>query len=246
MNTLPEYVKTFIDNYFELNIAGYKIKCPYYINEIGVLRPPVLAGKGTPQDIQYEVSKYIWDDITEEEIWDLMVQKNIGIDCSGFVYNIYDYWIKVQSNGVESLGDYLPQVPFWNIRKYFSRLLKPQNSVSADEFTSPPFSKSISINEVLPGDLIRTRGGKHVLFVVEVYKYDNFVEKISFVHSAREYKRHGVRRGEIIFDKTQSLKSANWIDIPEEDENYVYKGFRESINSNGFFRPNLPIFCDRC
>lgn len=245
ISSVPESVSKYINRYFELNIRDQKVRTPYFINKFGILNLPVMAGKGNPDEIEKFVEKYVKDNADENEIRDIMIKKGIGIDCSGLVYNIYNFWISEKFAGKKSLRDFLPKVSIFNIRKYFSRLLKPQNSVSAHEFTSPPFAQRIILSNVKPGDLIRTRGGKHVLFITEVEKNGDFVQKIKFVHSTKEYILNGVRFGEIIFDQNQNLNTAKWVDFPEEDVNFTSQGFRESINSNGFFRPNLPLFEDK-
>lgn len=246
MNSIPESVKNFINQYFELKIKGQKVRCPYFINLNGILKSPVMSGKGTPVEIESIANTFLQDlnDVNEEEIRTRMIDRGLGVDCSGLVYNIYDFWIGEKFEGKKSLRDFLPTVSILNIRKYLSRTFKPQNSISADEFTSSPLANKIEIKEARPGDLIRTRGGKHVLFITEVEKNDGLITKIKFVNSAREYKLNGVRYGEIIFDENQSLNTAKWIDSPEEEVNFASKGYRESINSNGFFHPNLPLFED--
>lgn len=245
MNSIPDSVKNFINQYFELRIKDQKVRCPYFINLNGMLKSPVMSGKGTPEEIENQANSIIKTESNNaKEIRKQMQELGLGVDCSGLVYNIYDFWIGEKFQGKKSLCDFLPTVSIFNLRKYLSRLKKPQNSVSADEFTSSPLANKIEIKKARPGDLIRTRGGKHVLFITEVETQNDLIQKICFVNSAREYKLNGVRYGEIIFDENQSLNTAKWIDIPEEEVNFTSKGYRESINSNGIFRPNLPLFED--
>jgi hypothetical protein len=242
---IPLEVQRFINKYFELSIAGKRIVCPYFINTGGFLKEPVFAGKGDPGAIEEKAtgifSHISMVDKTEDLIRTEMVENGLGLDCSGLVYQVLDFWLKDSGKG--ELKDYLPKFHSINPRKILSRIAKPQASVSADMFTSTPLSKKVDVREVLPGDLIRTRGGKHILFVTEVeYENDSTPKVITFVNSAREYKRHGVRYSKIYLDKSLNFSAAKWEDDdPDEPVNIAYKGWRDLTTNNGIFRPELPL-----
>lgn len=242
---LPNKVYKFIDKYFNLRIKGFIVSTPYYINKFGLAKHPVAAGKGDPYEIE-EIANEKLKSVnvsSEVEIYNLLSKHNIGIDCSGLVFNIYKYWLSLFNYDIKN---YLSKVHILNIRKYFSRKFKPQSSINANELTSLPFSNKLErIVDVLPGDLIRTRGGKHVLFITRVVKNEFLVKEIEFVHSAAEYQRNGIRKGLIILDQNQSLNLAEWIDMPQEEKNFARLGYKEKINNNGIFRPNIPIFNDK-
>ena len=240
---LPIEVERFIQKYFQLNINSVAVRTPYYMNDFFSFNSnSVLVGKGDPQTIEEYVNRNIPSHLrSEDQIRKWMIDRNIGVDCSGLVLNIYQYWLKIKNLDI---SDYLPRVSLLNVKKFLSRKFRVQNSVNANELTSPPFSTQVRLIEVLPGDLIRTKGGGHVLFVTKVVKSSFFVKELHFVNSAREYETNGVRDGIIEFNFKQNLKSANWIDFPQEKENYALKGYKEKINRNGLFRPNLPIFND--
>lgn len=240
LKKLPSEVQNFIDKWFELEIDTKKIPAPYFINIGGFLKKPVLAGKGTIEEIQNTTEEMIkGKDLNAQEILDFMHENGIGIDCSGLVYQIYDFWIQSKEKG--RLQDFLPQVPFYKLRKFLSRKTKPQNSIGADEFTSEPFSQKIDLKDIEPGDLIRTKSGKHVLFVTEVETHENENPKrIKFVQSARLYNRDGIRYGEIFLNEDKSLNTAKWEDYDKnEPVNHSFEGWREGINTNGVFRPKF-------
>lgn len=235
----------YIDRYFELKINGAEVRCPYFINLGGYLKDAVHAGKGSPEEIEALVNS-----MTKEsdpvKLRRLMNENGIGVECSGFIYNVYDYWLRKEEKG--TLADYLPAVNILNPRKYLSRRFKPKNSMGADEFTRPPFSDAINIRNVEPGDLIRTRNGRHVLLIVEV-EYENDVPRRLFYAQSNRYtddakkdEKNGVRKGVIELDETLDLGKARWIDtIDSYFDDYTFKGFRELMNRNGIFRPKLPI-----
>lgn len=243
---IPVELQNFIDKYFHLDIVGKKVICPYFINKKGgFLNKPVFAGKGDPLEIEVAAANLFKHidlmDKDEEFIRSQMVENYLGVDCSGLVYQIYNKWLRDIENKGE-LKNYLSKTHSLNPRKLVSRLIKPQSSVSADMFTSGPISKKVDVKDIRPGDLIRTRGGKHVLFITEVEYENDIPKKIIFVNSATYYKRSGVRYGEIILDESLDLLKSEWRDNdPNEDINYAYKGFRELTMNNGTFRPNLPI-----
>lgn len=244
---IPEAVQKFIDSYFSLDINGVNVICPYFINLGGIFKDPVLAGKGDPKQIEAKATE-IFSHISlmekdEKSIRTEMIEYGIGIDCSGLVYQIYNTWLRDVAQKGE-LKDHLPKIKSFNPRKIISRILKPQSSVNADMFTSEPLAKKIEVRDIQPGDVIRTRGGKHILFVTEVeYDSSEIPTKITFVNSAREYKRNGIRYSQINLDKTLSLSSAKWIDNdPDEPINHAYKGYREHMSNNGVFRPILPLY----
>ena len=90
-------IKT-IHQYKHLHIGDKSINTPYFINKINKVRAGlrVLIGKGTPTEIEDEANlialrkKINLPKMTKEQITDFLIQNNIGIDCSGFVYHILD------------------------------------------------------------------------------------------------------------------------------------------------------------
>ncbi len=235
----PKAVFDEIEKFANMEIAGKKISCPYFINSGGFLKSPVYSGKGTPDEIVLEIKKYLTKignhEYSEEELIQIMKSKGIGIDCSGLVYDLLDIWVR--ENKI-SLTQNLPKVNLINIRKFISRMIKPQNSINADEFTSEPFGERVNIIDIKPGDLIRTRAGKHILIILEV-EYDERLtpKKIKYLESASKYKKDGVRYGEIYLNDDLNLNTSRWVTSPREDINFTYEGWREGINTNGVFRP---------
>ena len=239
---IPEEVQKFIDKYFNLSIAGKVVVCPYFINPSSTFfRQPVMAGKGSPSELETYANEIVTDSsLTSDEIRKKLLEHGIGIDCSGFVYQVLDFWLT--SFGKGELKDYLPKESTLRVRKFLSRKLKPVSSVSADMLTSAPLATQIALKDIKPGDLIRTRGGKHVLLVTKVaFTSENEPQTLTFVNSPSEYARNGVRYGEIRI-KNMDLGQSVWDDHdPGEKINYAYKGYRELMSKNGVWRLNLPL-----
>lgn len=236
---LNKNILNYIDRYFSLNISGQKVVCPYFINEYIFFGNPVNVGKGTPEEIENEASQILSAD-NSSDIRKQMIENGLGIDCSGFIYNVFDFATKTYLQ--KNLSDFLPKLGFFDLRKKVARKVKPQNTISSNEFTSAPFATMLEdAFTVRPGDLIRTKNGKHVLLVYRVETGDNLI-KIYFVHSTRFYENNGMHRGFIELNKGQALEQGKWSDESESiSPDPTYTGYREIMNKNGIFRTILPV-----
>lgn len=248
VKTIPKEVTEYIDRYLHLNIRGEDIPAPYYINTSGILKQSVLAGKGSPQEIEATanalLANHSFEGDLKHKIRKEMENLGLGIDCSGLIYHAYNKWLK-DILGKGELKHFLPNENILNPRKFLSRKLKPESSVSAHMVTSEPFAEKVEVKDTQPGDLIRTRGGKHVLLITEV-EYENKVPvRIKFVNSTTSYERNGVRYGEILLSDDLNLANAQWRDLKvldnDDDGGFAYKGYRELINNNGIWRLKLPV-----
>ena len=99
---IPETLQKEIDRYFELRIGTQLVPCPYYINSkisSGNLR--VMSGKGEADEIELEVR--IWaklkgldlEQADVSQIRKFMQKLHIGIDCSGFIANVFDNYLVI-------------------------------------------------------------------------------------------------------------------------------------------------------
>jgi hypothetical protein len=79
-------------------------------------------------------------DLSSQQIYNFQKKHHIGIDCSGLVTHLLNF--------------------------YFDQNLNPRKT-SADMLTSLPLSKKIILKDVATGDLIRQEKGHHVLFVLD-------------------------------------------------------------------------------
>lgn len=243
---LPRLAELVIHEYTHLPIAGKEVVCPYYINkfkERAGLR--VLVGKGDPGEIVKEVK--VWAKLkdfnlakaTEDQIRDFMMDRSIGIDCSGFVVHIIGYWIKSVKR--KRLQDYLV-FPKNDIINRLRRLLRPVENMGANMLTSSDNCRKINnLNSVLPGDFIRSKGkiknAHHIMLVRRVTKIDGVVKEIEYVHSSRYYEdQNGVRFGLIkVIDPSKSLAEQQWTE-KLKGKNYTYETFMNQVEDNGIRR----------
>lgn len=204
MYSLPPHQKEIIDRYFHIKFGPYVLPCPYYMNKVGKrFLSLVLAGKGTPEEIEHELRRryekngHLLRD--ETDALNAMKLLNLGIDCSGFVVNVL---------GIEK------KIKYRNIYTKLKALLRPRAHISADLLTGELNSDAVEISGVKPGDLIR-RGKNHVMLVEWV---DG--KKFGYVESSTR-PLWGVQRGEIeVVDPERPLENQKW---SVEDDLEVYK-----------------------
>ena len=243
---IPESAEKVIHEFTNLTIGGKKIVCPYFINtksQRAGLR--VLIGKGDPGEIEREVNVHsqlkgldIYK-LNESEIRNFMIENHIGIDCSGLVVHILNYWLKKQS-----LRPLIYYLEFSN-RSLISKLkrkLRPVEQIGANLLTNSNNSKAITnLNDVRPGDLIRSKGQRtnshHLMLITEVTLVDDEVKEIEYVHSIRQYnEENGVRFGKILINNINAgLHEQNWTEL-KDGRNWAYEGFIKDLQDNGIRR----------
>ena len=175
-------------------------------NYIGI--PYLYGGKSTWQEIKKESSDY-----------KLLKKNGLGIDCSGLVYHLLDFYAQLQ--GLDSVYNHL----------IGTENKKGVRRVSANLLTSYPNSFPIkTIADIQTGDLIRLDSGKHVLFVME-----NTNKVIRYVHSGNKTKTRGVHWGEIkIINPSKTLDSQQWNEIDLNE--HPYSSYFDPANGDGVFR----------
>jgi hypothetical protein len=190
--TIPLYAQEMIDEFMAIRVGGKKVCCPYYRNtskERAGLR--ALIGKGDPGEIEKEVM--VWAKLKDfdlnksniKQIRQFMVDNHIGIECSGFVVHVLNFWLKN-----EEKSPLIKHLTFQNnsIVDRIRRFLRPVENIGANILTNEDnCDKIIKMNEILPGDLIRSKGkvknAHHVLLITKVIKENDKVVALEFAHS---------------------------------------------------------------
>lgn len=123
------------------------IGIPYYINRPKKNSPDAAdLGKGNAKEIALKTIELANKndlkilDLSPQQIYNFQKKNQIGIDCSGLVSHLLNF--------------------------YFDSKLNVRHT-SADMLTSPPLSQPIDFKDLKTGDLIRQKNGHHVLFVIE-------------------------------------------------------------------------------
>jgi hypothetical protein len=191
-----------------LDFYGTKIWTPYRIN-IPFQPDRRRYGKESAKRIRLdtiEIAKEHSFDLKEasaEEIGDFMRQQLLGIDCSGYVYQLLDSALATQKSTMEKLG--FPKASSTNVAL----------------LTSAQYAKKMTglAKDVRVGDLIKfgadELGIMHVLIVIS-----KSADKIIYGHSSAFNSPDGVGLGEIsITNPDKSIKVQHWHDILSSGEN---------------------------
>jgi hypothetical protein len=238
--SLPPKTYNLIQRYANLKIGPHKVACPYYQNIKGRRNKAVYLGKGLPGEIEHEV-KHLFrkngKDLNKYEPASIrlyMANAGLGIDCSGFVTRIIQSLLNEKHVG--SLTKSLkPQSssPLSLLR----HTLRPHTNLSADTLTNlVNCIKVRSINDVLPGDLLRL-GQSHLAIVTKIEKSGTKINKIIYYHSTSDYlEKHGVRKGSILITKPGGpLEKEKW-DENHQGRNWMLEDYINAKKNNRGFR----------
>ncbi len=221
-----------------LGIAPFSV--PYYNNRRGKIRAGLRAwvGKGSPSDICEEIEllllreKTLASTYSAETIKQFLVDRHIGIDCSGFVFHVLS--AENTARGFSSLRSHLSFPYSSGLRKIFTSFRTAENS-DVRIFAHNSNSKIIPLKEIAAGDFITMSHTKpedkthdHIILVHEVLRENGAVKEIRYTHSVAwptdgRY-HHGVQEGAIqITDPTISITEQIWIEREKTgSDNFTY------------------------
>lgn len=197
----------------------------------------IFGGKANWLDIAYatkcaaDFEKINLTELSQAQVYNLQKRHGIGIDCSGLVYHLADYWDKIHGNtGI--LFKVISNNP--KLGKFGPR------SLSADQLTSPHNATPITgFSHIKTADFIRVDRGRHILFIVQ-----NLGNQIIYVHSSERTQTRGTHLGQIhLTQPLGSLKDQLWSDITLDSQPYTTLVSPE--NGDGVYRLNIftdPIF----
>ncbi len=243
-----------INDYMFLKVNGKTISTPYFINPRSRKDLRAMVGKGSPEEIIME-SK-IWekikgvnfDSMSQKEIKDFLINRGMGIDCSGFVIHVLDS-VSLEKNG-KHIWNYLKPRIYRKIIGNIMYKLRPVENLGAEIITNEINSKPVDINDVMPGDVIRSKAkktnGHHIMLITEVGRDDvvapghvaNQVVYIKYTHATPNYGDDmGVKTGEIrIKDINKPLWDQEWTEKDSHGVNHTYEGFMINVDDNGLRR----------
>lgn len=192
-------------------IEQYK-DIPYFNNRRTGLRGalPVQVGKGNPKEIHEEIQYILKKDKLDPNTIDtrkLLVENNIGIDCSGFVYHV----LQKTNYAFPYAGSFFGKL----IAKF-----NPVKNIDVKTFAHNKNSKIIPIREAQPGDIITMVGNgdasRNHIVVIDQIEYQNEIPAtIHYVHSIAlpedgQYN-HGFKQGKIeIINPDKPLTDQVW------------------------------------
>lgn len=245
--TIAPSAQAIIDHYTHLHIGSHTVQCPYFNNRRSAMRGGlrVAIGKGTPKEIEEEAvvaalkSKINLDSLTPEEAKKLLVEKKLGVDCSGFAYHLLDALVRAEKNKKLREVLILPKSknPLRNLIKKIRTIENTSVKVLADEKNS----KTISLSEVQPGDMITMIGTgytgiiDHILVITDIQKDADQNPILTYTHSLQWSSDgrfdHGVRTGTIkIINVQQPLIHQEWTEkgITNTEKNGTFRRAKDA------------------
>lgn len=224
----------FINSYFNLEIRGIVINCPYWMNKLKdgkVTLRGFLNGKGDADSIRKELIRRL-NDLPSDSIFTLNPEslrkfarrERIGIDCSGFVYRVLDELVSLKYRNCQ-------------IRKLKGVFEGGINKTSAWTLTSLTYCVPVKkISDIQIGDMIRLWSGKHIAIIIKLNG-----KEIIYAHSSSiSTKMQGVHESTIgITDANKPLKKQCWEEETRRRENFGKKYFNPEVG-DGVYR--LKIF----
>jgi len=232
---LSQRALSIIDGYRNFAIGSTVCSIPYYNNKRLRARAKLRAqiGKGSPKDIFEEVEnlavkeKVNLQNIDSLSLKKFLVDRNIGIDCSGLVYHVLE-----------------PRhLSFPFATGFIGRLrakIRPAENMGVASLAHEKNSKEIPLTQAEPGDIITMVDGTerdHILLIHQVDYEDLFPAVIHYTHSVAwptdgEYG-HGVRQGMIkITDMSKPITEQEWIENEKTGvENYTFMRATKSVTT---------------
>lgn len=227
MNTklLSDKAMSVIDQYLNFG-NSVSISIPYFNNRHSgaKMKLRAQAGKGSPKDIFDEMEsvavheKIDLKSLDSSSLKKLLVDHDIGIDCSGLAYYILN--AESEARGKGTLDRHLS---FPLCKGIFGKAvckMRPVENAGVSTFAHEKNSREINLKEAQPGDIITfiDDSRNHIVIIHQV-EYQNFIPTIlHYTHSIAwpedgEYG-HGVRQEQIeITDINKPIAEQKWSDI---------------------------------
>lgn len=228
-STLSQKALSVIDEYLHFKLGSAVASVPYFNNKTVRARAALKAmiGKGSPKDILDElqsraVKQHIdTDTLADESLKKLLVDNNLGIECSGFAYYVLN--AESEARGKSSLNKHIHFVNCLGILGRLRASMRPVENCDVSTLANDANSKVIPLNEIRPGDMITMANDAeeserdHVLVIHEVNAEDSRPIRVHYSHAVA-YPEDGlygtgVKQGTIeIPAGTTSLANGLWIE----------------------------------
>lgn len=248
ITTISAEAQAVIDQYLNLNLGGKTMPAVYHINSGHIKDLRVMVGKGTSTEIEMETK--IWAQLKgldlmqmdQDHIRQFMRQRSIGVDCSGYLFHIFDSWLKAsrQRGLAHQLKFVRPSLWF-----KLKLRLRPAENIGADMMTSDLNSAAADYAEVQPGYVIRSnsilQNVDHIMLITKVARnQDGELLWFEYTHSTYHFgTANGVRIGKIaITNAKKALAEQDWQERDANGRCFTLEGFKTS-KDNGIRRPNF-------
>jgi len=232
--TLSNRALSVIDQYLHFKFGSAVCSVPYFNNKTvkarAALRP--LIGKGSPEEIHEEVQAVLVKErmqgasLADESLKKLLVDANLGVDCSAFAYYVLNS--ENQELGKGSLDKHVSFVNCTGVVGKLRCALRPIENCDVATLAHDKNSRAMPVKEINPGDFISLTGGPegferdHILVIHQV-EYQNFIPtKIHYSHAVAYPEDglygSGIKQGEIeVLDPNKTILEARWIENGKEN-----------------------------
>lgn len=232
--------------YMEEIIKQYA-NVPYFNNKTtgrrGALR--VHTGKGDPIEIENEIfeishrKKIDYKSLGGVEIKKLLVENNIGIECSGFAYHVLNEKFKIKDK-----GEMKSQIKFPYVKGVIGKIrtmIRPVENIDVKTFAHDENSSVVELDHARVGDIITMTKGAgagvrdHILIINQIELEDNLPKTLYYVHAVAwptdgEYGT-GIHKGKIeITNLKKSILEQDWEELEKTgEENYTFARAKKSV-----------------
>ncbi len=242
--TLSPEALSVINQYLHFQFGSAVCSIPYYNNKVRGARGGLRAhtGKGNPKEIFDEIyttalkTRIDRNILSDDSLKKLLVDNNIGIDCSGLAYHI----LKTESSS-RNLPQLNRKITFTNARGIFGRIrsfINPAGNCDVATLASKANSKVIELSDAKPGDFIsmisvnKDKERNHILIIHQVDNIDSVTTKIHYTHAVA-YPEDGIYGTGLKQGTIEILK----LDKPITEQRWMENDFEGSSNKI-FIRAN--------
>lgn len=214
---------------------------PYWKNILDqdgkIIKEGAFAGKGSPDEIDYVTRCLAFEKsidintLSADKVKQLQVENQIGVDCSGYVYNLLNAF--AQDMGLP--GIYYKLVGSW---KGITRL--GARSISATNFADPVNSLRVdNMINIKTGDyivMIGKDGQGHVILILE-----NNTDYLLCTHSSSETSNPCVHEFKIYLKSLEKqIQEQDWQETLQTGDNYL-SAYDLTNPLTGVYRPLFSI-----
>jgi len=227
INTVSPETLAILDHYLHFKIGHATCTIPYFNNKTVGTRGAlaVHVGKGSPLEITHEIrdilfkNKISTEAITDETLKKMLIEHNLGIDCSGFVYHLLN--TEMIATGHAPIKKYISFIQARGLFGKMNAVLHPAKATGVLTLADNVNSHIVALADIAPGDFITLVGNSgegerdHILLIHEVISENSKTKTIHYSHSVA-YPEDGlygtgVRQGRIdTLDSSGSILSAQW------------------------------------
>ena len=208
-------LKKFLEQFLNFKVVGKKVVIPYWKNDLKKSIFGPFGGKGTPEQIKQAVTEAALkvnlnlENLSPNEIHMLMKQNKIGLDCSGFAYQILNFL------GKEKYGEGIEN----KVKGVNGQGITKTNADALANIENTIIVKDLK--EVQVGDLLRFSGGRHIAVIVE-----KTPQNIIYAHISKRTETEGPHLAKIIITNPNlGLEDQEWQEKTKDKFNFGKKNY---------------------